>query len=248
MKHLISAILASIVIAFSAQADMTNGVFYINNPIECHLIVPSGAISTNQLSAGATYVVGEALAEFVVTNQTAFYFSDGTMVQAERGSEFSINSFDQEVLNFESTPTRAKFGTHTLNVMLSKGEISVICSTTDTNSSTMISSPYSAYQLNKGKYYFHVNDKSVVAYISEGDMQVHDEKDRITPANKGKMSVAIQFVDPLSGRGDKILSITKTATEDEVSHLSPPILSAETKADSVQFFIVGHHVLGIKVD
>jgi hypothetical protein len=247
MKKLFSALFASIILIFSACADMTNGVFYINNPIECQLIVSSGVTSTNRLSSGTTYVVGEALVEFEVTNQTGFYFSDGTTIVAESASEFSINSFDQEVLNLESTPTRAEFGTHTLNIMLSKGEFSVICSNTDTNSSTMISTPYSAYQLNAGKYYFRVNDKSAVAYVLDGNMQVHDDRDVITPADKGKISVAIQFINPLSGKGDKILSITKTATADEVAHLSPPILLADTKADNVQFFIVGHRVIGIKV-
>ncbi len=248
MKKLFSALFAYITLLISAHtADITNGVFYVSNPTECHLIAPSGAETTNRLSAGTTYAVGELLVEFVITNQTEFYFSSGTMIEVEAGSVFSINLFDQEVLNEDSTPCKAEFGTHNLNLMFSKGEYSVVYPNSDTNSSVTISSPYSSYQLNSGKYYFKVNDKSVVAYVLEGTMQVHGDKDKIDNTEKGKIAVAMPFVDPLSGIGDKIITSIKPLKADEVARLSAPVITAAKKTDNVQFFIVGHQVIGIRL-
>jgi hypothetical protein len=248
MKHLFSAIIAAIALTFSAHsADMTNGVFYVNNPTECHLIAPSGATTTNQLSAGTTYAVGEDLAELEITNKTDFYFSGGTMIEAEPDSVFSINLFDQEVLNIDSTPTRAEFGTQNLSLMLTKGEYSIIYPNNDTNSSITVSTPYSSYQLDGGKYYFHVSDKSVIAYVLEGNMQVHDEKDRVSNTDKGKVAMAMPLVDPLSGISDKIITSIKPLSPGEFAHLSAPVIAASKKSDDVQFFIVGHQVIGIKL-
>ena len=111
MKNLILAILLSIFTPIpSLGGDSTNGVFYVNNPVECRLIAQSGVTITNYLSAGKTYMVRDALLELEITNKTIFYFSGGLTIESGKGSLIGINVFDQEVNNLNAAPRLAEFG------------------------------------------------------------------------------------------------------------------------------------------
>jgi len=225
--------------------DMINGSFYIDSPVECRLVSQNGNTKTNQLVAGGTYMVGNILSEMVISNKMAFYFGGGPMIEAGTNSEFSVNLFDQEIKNLDVMPRKAEFGSHNLNIQFRQGEFAVLYYPDDTNSTVMVSTPLTMYQLNGGKYYFRVSDKSSIAYVLEGDMKVHGDKNRVDTTDKGKLAVAVPFTDPASGIEDKIITSIKPLKPDEVARFSNPVLAAEKKQNDVQFFIVSNRVVGI---
>lgn len=247
MKKIFAALIASIVLIFAAQgADVTNGVFYANSPVECHLIAQDGSSSTNRLVAGRTYMVGNAMAEMEITNVTDFYLGGVALIEAGTNSVFSLNLFDQEITNLDGNPSRAQLGTHNLSVMLNRGDFSVIYPPS-TNSSFTISTPLTSYELNGGKYFFRVSDKSVVAYVIEGNMLVHGDGKRVDKTEKGKLALAIPFTDPSSGVTDKIISNIKSLSDQDSGRFTNPALEAEKKWNDVQFFIVNGRVFGISM-
>lgn len=228
-------------------ADMTNGVFCADSDVESHLIAQNGAITTNQLAAGKTYMVGNALVELrpsTNTTFTTFYFSGGILVDVSPKSTLTLNLFDQEVKNIDSIPRKAEFGTHNISLSIGNGEYSIIYPNKDQYSSISISTPFTSYQLFGGKYFFRVSDKSVVAYVLEGTMQVIGDK-KSDKTERGKIAVAIPFSDSDSGVSDKIISSIKTVKPEETTRFSSPILMAEKKANDIQFFIINRSVVGI---
>jgi len=230
---------------FSVAADMTTGVFYADRSVECHLIAPNGSSTTNQLAAGKTYTVENALVELEVTNQTTFYFAGGPMIGVGPKSTFSINLFDAEVKNLDSTPRKAEFGTHNLSLSFTMGEYAIIYPNKDVNSSFTLSTPFTSYQLNGGRYFVRISEKSVIAYVLEGMLQVHGDKNRVDKTEKGKLAVAIPFTDPASGIEDKIITSIKPLNPEEMERFAAPILQVEKKWADVQFFVVGKQVIGV---
>jgi hypothetical protein len=248
MKSILTSILLLISTAlFAAGNDLTNGVFYIDSPVECHLISQNGASLTNQLVAGKTYMVGEVLVELEPTNKTTFYFSGGPLIEASAQSSFTVSLFDQEVKNLDAQPRRAEFGSHSINLTFSKGEFSIIYPNADANSSLMVNTPYATYQLHGGKYFFRVSGKSVIAFVMDGIMTVHGDKNRKDKTEKGKLSVAIPFSDPASGVDDKIVTSIKQLKQEEVDRFSAPCLNAEKKWGNVLFVVINGRVIGVLV-
>ena len=224
-------------------ADITNGVFYADNPVECHLIAQSGVTITNQLGAGKTYMVENAIVEMSISNKTVFYFAGGPMIEVGPKSTFSINLFDQEVKNLKSSPRKAEFGNHNISLTFTMGEFSVIYLGNE-YSSLVISTPFVSYLLNGGKYLIRLSDKSVIAYVLEGAMQVHSDK-KVDNTPKGSLAVAIPFSDPASGVEDRVVTSIKTLKAEETERFASPILLAEKKWADVQFFVIGGRVIGI---
>lgn len=226
---------------------MTNGVFYIDSPVECHLISQNGASQTNHLVAGKSYMVGDFLVELEPesTNKTTFYLSGGPMIEAFPRSSFSINLFDQEVKNLDAHPRRAEFGSHNINITLSKGEFSIIYSNSSANSSLIVGTPYATYQLHGGKYFFRVTDRSVVVYVLDGIMTVHGDKNKIDTTDSGKLSVVVPFSDPGSGVDDKIVTSIKILRKEEADKFAAPLLLAEKKSGNVLFIVINGRVIGV---
>lgn len=240
-KYIIVFLLFASVIL--CKSEMTNGVFYIDKSTECHFISQNGNTTTNQLTAGKTYMVESTLVELITTNQTTLFFSGGPTIGVGSNSVISVNLFDQEVNNLNAQPQKAELGTHNLNISLNKGEFCILYSNS-LNSSFLVSTPFTSYELNNGKYFIRVSDKSVIVYVLEGIMNIHGDK-KMDKAEKGKISVAIPFGDPASGISDKIMTSVKAAQQEEVNRFSSPILLTEKNLGNVQFFVVNGRVVGI---
>lgn len=245
-----SRIFAFILFILSAVAtlgsDFTNGVFYIDNPIECHIIAMNGFTKTNQLASGKTYMVGDTLLELVASNKTSIFFSGGPVVQTGTNTTITINAFEQEVKNLNAQPRKAVFGTHNLSLTIEKGDVAVIYTNPEANSSFVITSPLTTYEINGGKYFFHVSEKSVVAYVLEGMMQVHGDK-KVNKTEKGNLSVSLPFTDTSSGVGDKIITSIKSVNPNETERFASPILETEAVQNNIQFFVIAGHVIGVLV-
>lgn len=248
MKAFIASFLLFLATAVASfgQTVNTNGVFYVDNAVECHLVSQNGSIQTNALTAGKTYMVTDsALVELVSSNKTTFYLSGGPMVEVAPSSTFSIDVFDQEVNNLDAQPRRADFGTHNISMTLGIGEFSIVYPNSNANSSLTVNTPFATYVLNGGKYFFRVSDKSAIVYVVEGMMQMHGEKNRVDDTKKGSLAVAIPFIDPGSGLPDKILTSIKSLKDEENERYATPVLLAEKKWSNVGFIVVGGRVIGV---
>jgi hypothetical protein len=245
MKTILAALLLFVSTALTVVADMTNGVFYLDNAVECHLISQNGAVRTNHLIAGKTYMVDDVLVELESTNRTQYYLAGGPTIEASSQYLFSINLFDQEVKNLNVQPQKAEFGTHNIAVNLTKGDFAILYPSTNAENSFVVSTPYAAYQLHGGRYFFRVTEKSTVAFVLDGMLTVHGDKNKTEKTEKGKMSVVVPFTDPLSGVDDKVVTSIKSLKQEEVERFGAPILSAEKRVINVQFVVVYGRVVGI---
>ena len=232
MKTLILALLLFVSSAITALGtEMTNGVFYANNPVECHLILQSGATTTNQLIAGKTYPVSDALVEFEVANETIYYLAGGPMIVANSNSVFSINMFDHEVNNLDLTPRKAEFGNHNISLTFMKGEFVVFYNNTNEYSSFSVMTPHTGREYASGRYVFVVGEEKTTVNIIEG----------ATNAVKGKKKFTQS---PMLNK-----SRTKTTTEpltiEQSGKYTSIISDMEIKQNDVQFYIVNNQVVGI---
>lgn len=243
MKAIVASFLLFVATSFAAfGAELTNGVFYTDSAIQCHLISQNGSATTNQLTAGKTYLVTDALVELEITNKTTLYFSGGPMIEASPGSSLTINVFDAEVKNLDAQPRKADIGSINLGLNLTKGEFSIVYPTADANSSVVVNTPFASYQLGGGKYFFRVSDKSAIVYVVEGIMQMHGDK-KVDKTSKGNLAVALPFDD--GGKESRILTSIKTLTDDENERYATPVLLAEKKWANVGFIVVGGRIIGV---
>lgn len=245
MKSFIAAIFLMVSLCV-ASADTTNGVFYIDQSVECRLLAQNGD-TTNILTAGKTYmdVTGTSIVELNNTNKTTYYFSGGLVVQAAPSSVFSIDVFDQDVKNLAEQPRKAVFGSHNISLTFTKGEFAVIYPQADNVSSLTINTPYAAYQMSVGKFLFRVSEKSAIGYVGEGMMQVHGDKNKVDTTDKGKLAVAIPFQDSANGMTDKILTSIKSLKPEDTANYIKPLVEADKKTNDIQFVVIGGRVLGV---
>jgi hypothetical protein len=227
-------------------ADLANGVFYVDGGVDCVLVTQAGGNATNRLEAGKTYQTGNAVLELTPTNATAFFFSGAPLVQVGSNSSFAVLSFDQEVENLNANPQKAKFGAHTLNLQLVKGEFCIVYSNKDATSRVNVSTHYADYELSGGKYYFRVG-KSAMVYVLEGGMIVHSDKNRADVVEKGNLALAVPFTDAESGLEDKFVTSFKKAKQDEMEKFAAPVLMAERRLADVEFFVIGGKVIGFQI-
>lgn len=244
MKTLICAFFLFVAAALSSAAEMTNGVFYVDNPVECQLIQQNGAITTNTIVNGRTITVGNAMMEMTTGPKTLFYFAGGPLVEVSPKATISVNLFDREVKNLGSTPRKAEFGACNLSLKFDQGEYCVIYPNTDPNSSLTITTPYTAYEIQGGKFYFRITDRSAIVYVLEGMMNVHGDK-KVDKTDKGKLAIAVPFVDPASGLNDKVVTSIKPVKQEETDKFATPIILAEKKWADVQFFVLEGKVVGV---
>ncbi len=227
-------------------ADMTNGVFYTDTNAAGASLAQNGVSNPRRLEAGHTYSTGvDTILEVKTTNAVAFFFSGGPLVQTGTNAEFAVLLFDQEIENIGETPRKAKFGSHMLNLSLTKGDFSIVYFNKDANSRVNVNTQYADYELVGGKYFFRISGKSALVYVLEGGMTAHGDKGSADTVDKGTLAVAVPFGDAESGLEDKIVSSYKKAKTDETEKFASPVLVAEKRTNDIGFFVVDGKVVGI---
>ena len=244
MKKLFTTLFIFIIIIFTANAvDMTNGVFYANSPVECHLIAQDSSSVSTHLIYNRTYMSGNVVAEMKVTNVTDFYLAGVGLIEAGTNSVFRLNLFTQEVENLTDNFGRAQFGICNVNVMLNSGDF-VIIYHGGTNSSFTVSTPLTSYDLISGKYFVRVTNKSTVVYVMEGTLIVHSDGSIRENTGRGKCAWSIQN-DPSNGISDRIVSNIEDVSSENSERFNGVVVLAEKKLNDGQFVIINGSVVGI---
>lgn len=153
MKKLLFLLLLVITLPALSQIQ-TNGVYVLNNE---------------------TYEVDKKLHE--ITNAATLHFSNGLIVKTGTNCNLQVSSFYQEVLNTNTYPSIARFGSSVASLTLLDGEATVIYGgDTNNNSSCVISTPMTDIELYKGTFYFKVSDNEVLVFVLNGSLKSHGEK------------------------------------------------------------------------
>ena len=244
MKAILTALFLSA--ATLIGADYTNGVFYVDDSITSGLMKMDGSVTEIPLTAGHTYMANNVIELNTATNQTLnVYFSGGPLVRVGPGSKFAILLFDQEVNNLDSTPAKADFGNHTLNLELREGELAVIYPFVNEYSMCSVSTPFADYQFNGGKYLVRASDKSAVVYIVEGMLTMHGDEGKVESVKNGNLAIAVPFGDPTIGFDGKIVSSIRKL--DDADMFIVPVKRTEKSWGNVEFIVVAKKVLGVRL-
>jgi len=244
MKSFLLSVFLLVAVNFCSAAEKFNGTFYVSENVECHLISQNGLVVTNNLNSGKTYLTPTSgILELVSTNKITYYFSGGVIVEALANSTISIDVFDQEIQNLNDLPKLAKFGIQVVSITLNKGEFNIVYPIVIEGSSFTVNTPYAAYQLDKGSFFFRVSDKSTIAFVGEGTMQVYSDKKKTDIPKKGDLSIIV----PLSETGltDKYITSIKTLKQDEIERYTAPLQVVRQKTNDVKFIVISGKVVGV---
>lgn len=141
---------------------------------------------------GKTTEVERKVYQFTPTNSSdVLYFSNDLIAEIYTNSDFSINSFFQEVYDVNSPPHKAKFGASSLSATLLNGTAVFTYSGTNDNSSCVISTPMTDIELGKGTFYFKVSENKVLVFVLEGSLKSHGDKGKGGVVNAGYAVIAV---------------------------------------------------------
>ncbi len=141
---------------------------------------------------GKTTEVEKKLYEFLPTNSPEIlYFSNDLLIKIYTNSDFLINSFFQEILNYNSVPHKTKFGASNFASTLVNGTAIVTYSGGDSNSSCIISTPMTDLELQKGTFYFKVNEGKVLVFVLDGSLISHGDRNRENVVTAGYAVIAV---------------------------------------------------------
>jgi uncharacterized RmlC-like cupin family protein len=167
---------------------MTNGAFAVLEGEAKFELVGAGDRSTNTFVKGRTYTVGKEAYYLNIQSDLMLLFSHQLFGKIVKDTKFSINNFNQEVLNLTDEPKRLRSGQHIFNATMQLGEAYFSFISTNEASSCIISTSIVDVELNSGKFYFIVENNDVTIYVLEGSATAHGSK------NKKTVATADQFI------------------------------------------------------
>lgn len=195
---------------------------------------------------GKTVEVEKKVYQFTPTNKSeTLYFSNDLIAEIYTNSDFSINSFFQEVYDINTPPHRAKFGVSSLSAALMNGTaVFTYSGTTNDNSSCVISTPMVDIELYKGTFYFKVSENKVLVFVLEGSLKSHGDKGRETLVNAGYAVIAVpNDIGILEAKISLGAEKVKQAIVDKLTTESKNITNLK---GTIMFAIVNGKVLGIR--
>jgi len=157
-------------------------------------ISSAGQIYTNgvYLENGKTIEIDKSFHEITPTNSSEIlYFSNELIIKVNTNSDFTINSFYQDILNTNSQPEKIKSDNHNFASTLNRGSIIVTYNGGNENSSCVISTPLTDNELSKGTFYFQVTDNNVVVFVLDGHVKSTASSRNIIITQSGHYTFAV---------------------------------------------------------
>ena len=169
MKKTLLSILLTAMTAVGFCQTFTNGV-YIKNGITCEVDRKVHQITTPE----------------------TLHFSNELIVKTYTNTDFTINSFFQEVSDIDKMPHKAKLGASSFAASMMNGTAVIIyAGSTNENSSCVISTPMSDLELYKGTFYFKVSENKVIVFVLDGQLKAHGEKKKENTVTAGYAVLAM---------------------------------------------------------
>lgn len=209
-----------------------------------NILTSQGQIFTNgvYVSNGKTFEVDKKEHRFTLGT---VYFSNDLIVKVSTNSDFTINSFFQEVFDIDKTAHKARFGNNSFSATLMKGSIVVVYSGTNENDSCAISTPLTDVELFKGTFFFSVTDTSVVVFVLDGSLKAHGDKKKEVIVKAGSAISAVG-----NDRGifeDKVSLEPKVIRMDALKKLSEEALTVVQLKGTFLFIIIDGKIVGVNV-
>lgn len=229
LKSILFALLLPLV---SFSQTYTNGTICSTIPITYNVITAHNGTTTNTLDLGDSLMTGNTIFEFYAIDRTILFLSGGTEIIADKDSVFSIDIFEQTILNPTDKSKRVKFGDYNLALTLKLGAFVILTKTNET-SAISISAEDSAFELNGGLFVFEVSSNNVT-YSSNGKFKT---------AVKGSIPIVEHLSTLLITKYKKVMELELSDQQfKKYNSLSTELLNS---SNDVQFFIVRGKITGI---
>jgi len=230
----------------------TNGVFTAMEKTGAPVYdVISKGVKPNStpIILGKTYVMNRSSYGVTTANDTVtFQFSNGLTAKIGTNSNFIVNDFQQELLNPNTEPAKAKFGTHVLSMTFLDGEGTFVFSGGDSNSSCVVSTPLVDVELMSGEFFIKGSEKGIGVFVSKGTLKYHAEHGRsnVVDAGKAVMAAPIQFQTKMLD--DKVFLNTKKVKPTELKWIEAETKTLTSIPNKVIFSVVNGSVVGILIN
>jgi len=200
------------------------------------------------VNKGQTTEVEKKVYSITPTNSSeTLYFSNHLIVNVYTNSDFTINSFFQEVYDIENkAPHKSKFGGCNLAATLMNGTAVVVYSGSDSNSSCVISTPMTDLELHKGVFYFKVSQEKVLIFVLEGSLTSHGDKSRENVVTAGYAVIAVpNDIGILEAKISLGSEKVKQSVIDKLLSEAKPIIGLR---DSIMFATINGKQMGILIN
>jgi hypothetical protein len=97
------------------------------------------------------------------------------VAKIDTNTEMTINSFFQEVFQTLS-PTKAKFGSHSMAATIMNGTATLVYSGAEANSSCVVSTALTDLELSNGTFYLKVSENKILVVAIDGSLKAHSGK------------------------------------------------------------------------
>ena len=225
MKTIIHTMFLVLAVVLSANSQiLTNGVYVENG--KTFEVVDSSHKTTSD------------------TNSEMLHFSNELIVKLYTNSDFIIDNFSQEILNTNNTPEKVVFGSHNFSSTLVNGTIIIIYAGGDSNSSCVLSTSMTDFELSKGTFYIKVDENKVLAVVLNGSLK-SSNKSREIVVTAGHSIVAIP-----NGIGileDKISFYVGETTLSETTELNMESKDVTKLKDTIMFALIDGKIVGIVI-
>ena len=196
---------------------------------------------------GKTIEVERKMYQFTPTNSPeTLYFSNELIAEIYTNSDFSINSFFQEIYDLNTPPHKAKFGASSLSATLLNGTAVFTYSTTNDNSSCVISTPMTDIELGNGTFYFKVSENKVLVFVLDGSLKSHGDKGKGGVVNTGYAVIAVP--NDVGILEAKISLGSEKVRQSIIDKLSTESKNITNLKGTVMFAIINGKLVGIVIN
>jgi len=247
MKRFMSFLLALALGMFVLTAEeFTTGGIFVHSATEGlnYNLVGQTTTLTERVHVGQTYRLETDIFEFITKNDTVVLeFSTGLLARVREDSQFSVDAFNQLVVNYEEQPSllRSQYAITTLSLL--NGELEVMAPKVDANSQCVVQTPLANVILTGGKYTIKSNQKYIIVNVIEGSATIMGLDEKTTVIDKGTMGLVI----PFPGKSGEIMVTSKGISPEEAKKLTNNLKELEALRGNVVFAVVEKKVVGIRL-
>ena len=200
-------------------------------------------------SNGTTVEIDKSVREIITTNSSdILYFSNDLIVKVDTNTDFTINSFFQDVSNTNNTPEKLKSNHHDFSATLNKGTIIVTYNGGDENSSCVISTPFTDHELSKGTFYFQVTDTKVIVFTIDGSLKSSSGNSRNTSTTLPGYAVIASQNDDGGILDSKVSFYTDKVKQSVIDRLTVESKDVTSLKNSVLFIRMNGKTTGIVIN
>ncbi len=160
-------------------------------------------------------------------------------MKIDQNSEFRVDNFVLDSVSNFKFPHKIEIGTFKLNVSLIRGEFYFSVIKSKPTDEFLVQTPMSNLELESGKYYVSIDEKSVLVYIIDGSLGVYDNitNKKETVGHHNVVLLRQTLLSPKQKElfGDKMSTLVKYLTPDKIKHLLDSIKNIVSVKDYVIF-------------